>query len=165
MRLVAGHMPHWKISVFCIARTLAGCNLHLAGSGLNEICIRWQPTEWNLHLAGGRLNEICIRRAADWIKFASGWWPTECKFCKTTQLPIAKPLVFCNHAGATFFKIIIRSNKNIKTKCGQHTGKALSNHQSFSPSQSHEIVPLWFFLKAGSTIFYIQIEVKEIVHT
>ncbi len=35
-----------------------------------------------------------------------------------------------------------RRNINIKTKCGQHTGKALSNHESFSPSQSHETVPL-----------------------
>jgi hypothetical protein len=33
-------------------------------------------------------------------------------------------------------------NTNIKTKCGQQAGKALSNHESFSPSQSHEIVPL-----------------------
>jgi hypothetical protein len=33
-------------------------------------------------------------------------------------------------------------NINIKTKCGQQTGKALSNHESFSPSQSHETVPL-----------------------
>ncbi len=37
---------------------------------------------------------------------------------------------------------MFRLNKNIKTKCGQHTGKALSNHESFSPSQSHETVPL-----------------------
>jgi hypothetical protein len=37
---------------------------------------------------------------------------------------------------------MFRLNKNIKTKCGQHTGKALSNHESFSLSQSHEIVPL-----------------------
>jgi hypothetical protein len=33
-------------------------------------------------------------------------------------------------------------NINIKTKCDQQTGKALSNHESFSPSQSHETVPL-----------------------
>ncbi len=35
-----------------------------------------------------------------------------------------------------------RRNINIKTKCGQQTGKALSNHESFSPSQSHETVTL-----------------------
>jgi hypothetical protein len=35
-----------------------------------------------------------------------------------------------------------RQNINIKTKCGQQTGKALSNHESFSPSQFHETVPL-----------------------
>jgi hypothetical protein len=35
-----------------------------------------------------------------------------------------------------------RQNINIKTKCGQHTGKALSNLEGFSPSQSHETVPL-----------------------
>ncbi len=35
-----------------------------------------------------------------------------------------------------------RRNIHIKTKCGQHTCKVLSNHQSFSPSQSHATVPL-----------------------
>jgi hypothetical protein len=35
-----------------------------------------------------------------------------------------------------------RRNINIKPKCGQQTGKALSNHESFSPSQSHDTVPL-----------------------
>jgi hypothetical protein len=35
-----------------------------------------------------------------------------------------------------------RRNINIKTNCGQQTGKALSNHERFSPSQSHEKVPL-----------------------
>jgi hypothetical protein len=34
-----------------------------------------------------------------------------------------------------------RRNINKKTKCGQQTGKALSSHESFSPSQSHETVP------------------------
>jgi hypothetical protein len=37
-----------------------------------------------------------------------------------------------------------RRNINIKIKCGKQTGKALSNHESFSPSQSHETVPLSF---------------------
>jgi hypothetical protein len=37
-----------------------------------------------------------------------------------------------------------RRNINIKTKRGQHTGKGLSNHESFSPSQSHKTVPLIF---------------------
>jgi hypothetical protein len=31
---------------------------------------------------------------------------------------------------------------NMKTNCGSQTGKALSNFESFSPSQSHETVPL-----------------------
>jgi hypothetical protein len=35
-----------------------------------------------------------------------------------------------------------KRNINIKPKCGQQTGKALSNHERFSPSQSHETVPL-----------------------
>jgi hypothetical protein len=35
-----------------------------------------------------------------------------------------------------------RRSINIKPKCGQQTGKALSNHERFSPSQSHETVPL-----------------------
>ncbi len=35
-----------------------------------------------------------------------------------------------------------RRNINKKAKCGQQTGKALSNHESFSPSQSLETVPL-----------------------
>jgi hypothetical protein len=35
-----------------------------------------------------------------------------------------------------------RRSINIKPKCDQQTGKALSNHESFSPSQSHETVPL-----------------------
>jgi hypothetical protein len=35
-----------------------------------------------------------------------------------------------------------RRNINIKPKCVQQTGKALSNHESFSPSKSHETVPL-----------------------
>ncbi len=35
-----------------------------------------------------------------------------------------------------------RRNIKIKTKCGQQIGKALTNHESFSPSQSHETVPL-----------------------
>jgi hypothetical protein len=37
---------------------------------------------------------------------------------------------------------MFKVNKNIKTNCGKYTGKALSNHESFSPSQSHETVPL-----------------------
>jgi hypothetical protein len=35
-----------------------------------------------------------------------------------------------------------RQNINIQTQCGPYTDKALSTHVSFSPSQSHEIVPL-----------------------
>ncbi len=35
-----------------------------------------------------------------------------------------------------------RRNINIKLKYGQQTGKALSNYERFSPSQSHETVPL-----------------------
>jgi hypothetical protein len=46
-----------------------------------------------------------------------------------------------------------RRNKNIKTKCGQQTGIALSNHESFSPSQSHETVPL-----KGATLLQISLE-------
>jgi hypothetical protein len=53
--------------VFCIAWPLAGCNLHPAGSRLNEICIRmaanrmkfasgWQLTELNLHPASSQLD-------------------------------------------------------------------------------------------------------------
>ncbi len=35
-----------------------------------------------------------------------------------------------------------RRNIHVKTKCGQHTCKALSNYESFSPSQFHAPVPL-----------------------
>jgi hypothetical protein len=45
--------------------------------------------------------------------------------------------------------------KNVKTKCGQQTGKALSNHESFSPSQSHETVPLGPY-QTDATVLFIQ---------
>jgi hypothetical protein len=37
-----------------------------------------------------------------------------------------------------------RRNIKTKTKCGQQKGKELSNHENFSPSQSHETFPLIF---------------------
>ncbi len=45
-----------------------------------------------------------------------------------------------------------RQNIHIKTKCGQHTCKALSNHESFCSSQSHATVPLtsqliWYYIR------------------
>ncbi len=104
----------------------------------------WRLTEWKLHPAGGHQNEICIPLAASWMKFAPGWWPTRCKFSKNTQLAhclAASVLqarwdyIFINHN-------LYRWNINIKTNCGSQTGKSLANHESFSPSQSHETVPL-----------------------
>ncbi len=104
----------------------------------------WQPTEWNLHPAGGQLNEICIPLAASWMKFASGWRPTGCKFGKNMQiahclaasvLQACWDYIFINYN-------LYRWNINIKTNCGSQTDKALSNHESFSPSQCHETVPL-----------------------
>ncbi len=47
-----------------------------------------------------------------------------------------------------------RLNIHIKTKCGQHTCKALSNHESFSPSQSHATVPLNLKLSLAMFLFF-----------
>jgi hypothetical protein len=57
-----------------------------------------------------------------------------------------------------------RPKINIKPKCGQQTGKALSNHESLSPSQSHETVPLnlnffallWIQLKLLLLLNYLE---------
>ncbi len=73
------------------------------------------------------LNEICIRMAANWMKFASGW--------RLTEWNLHPACSFINHNMYSW-------NINIKPKCGQQTIKALSNHESFSPSQSHETVSL-----------------------
>jgi hypothetical protein len=44
--------------------------------------------------------------------------------------------------GLHFYKFnMYRQNINIQTKCSSYTGKALFNHDSFSPSQSHKKVP------------------------
>jgi hypothetical protein len=94
----------------------------------------WRLTEWNLDPAGGWLNEICIRLAANQMQILQ-------KYSAST---LYKRLVFCKHAGTTFYinYNMYRRNINIKPKCGQQTGKALSNYERFSPSQSHETVPL-----------------------
>jgi hypothetical protein len=49
-----------------------------------------------------------------------------------------------------------RQNMNIKPKCSQQTGKALSNYESFGSSQSHETVPYIFALQILKfSLYYI----------
>ncbi len=105
----------------------------------------WRLAEWNLHLAGGQLNEIYIRLVANWMinteQMVAHQMQILQKYAASTLLSrwgvfqACWDYIFINHN-------IFRRNKNIQTKCDPYTGKALSNHDSFSPFQSHETVPL-----------------------